>query len=72
MVYAWKKFQKKSNSIAINNMPIAQQLFRYSWNLVELPFRIKFPLIRKLSVYEFPAISKWQNVGCNHPKNHGN
>jgi hypothetical protein len=29
---------------------------------VELPFRIKFSLSRKLSGYELPAISKWQNV----------
>jgi hypothetical protein len=29
---------------------------------VELSFRIKFSLIRKLSGYEFPAISKQQNV----------
>jgi hypothetical protein len=32
---------------------------------VELSFRIKFSLIRKLSGYEFPAISKWHNVGSN-------
>ena len=32
---------------------------------MELPFRIKFSLSRKLSGYEFPAISKWQNVGSN-------
>jgi hypothetical protein len=29
---------------------------------VELPFRIKFSLSRKLSGYELPAISKWHNV----------
>jgi hypothetical protein len=29
---------------------------------VVLPFRIKFSLSRKLSGYEFPAISKWQTV----------
>jgi tetratricopeptide (TPR) repeat protein len=29
---------------------------------VELSFRIKFSLIRKLSGYELPAISKWHNV----------
>ena len=29
---------------------------------MELPFRITFSLNRKLSGYEFPAISKWQNV----------
>jgi hypothetical protein len=29
---------------------------------VELPFRMKFSLSRKLSVYELPAISKWHNV----------
>jgi hypothetical protein len=30
---------------------------------VELPFRIKFSLSRKLCGYELPAISKWHNVG---------
>jgi hypothetical protein len=29
---------------------------------VELPFRIKFSVSRKLSGYDFPAISKQQNV----------
>jgi hypothetical protein len=29
---------------------------------VELPFRIKFSLNRKLKGYELPAISKWHNV----------
>tara|TARA_R110000868_G_scaffold37882_3_gene133384 strand:+ start:2442 stop:2633 length:192 start_codon:yes stop_codon:yes gene_type:complete len=29
---------------------------------VELPFRINISLIRKLSGYELPAISKWHNV----------
>ena len=29
---------------------------------MELPFRIKFSLSRKLSGYELPAISKWHNV----------
>ncbi|EIA07775.1 hypothetical protein HJ01_02934 [Flavobacterium frigoris PS1] len=29
---------------------------------MELSFRIKFSLSRKLSVYELPAISKWHNV----------
>jgi hypothetical protein len=29
---------------------------------VELPFRIKFSLSRKLSSYELPAISKWHKV----------
>jgi hypothetical protein len=32
---------------------------------VELPFRIKFSLSRKLQGYELPAISKWQNVTSN-------
>jgi hypothetical protein len=32
---------------------------------VELLFRIKFSLSRKMSGYEFPAISKWHNVGSN-------
>jgi hypothetical protein len=32
---------------------------------VELPFRIKFSLSRKLKGYEFPAISKWHNVIAN-------
>jgi hypothetical protein len=36
---------------------------------VELSFRIKFSLSRKLKGYEFPAISKWQNVGSNNTKN---
>jgi hypothetical protein len=30
---------------------------------LELPFRIKFSLNRKLSGYEFQAIYKWHNVG---------
>jgi hypothetical protein len=29
---------------------------------VELSFRIKFSLSRKLKGYELPAISKWHNV----------
>jgi hypothetical protein len=32
---------------------------------VELPFRIKFLLNRKLSGYELPAISKWQKISIN-------
>ena len=32
---------------------------------MELSFRIKFSLSRKLSGYELPAISKWRNVGSN-------
>jgi hypothetical protein len=32
---------------------------------VELSFRIKFSLSRKLSGYELPAISKWHNVSGN-------
>ncbi|MFT7250866.1 MAG: hypothetical protein ACI9FW_000583 [Flavobacterium sp.] len=36
---------------------------------MELPFRIKFSLSRKISGYEFPAISKWHNVVCNFKKN---
>jgi hypothetical protein len=35
--------------------------------LVELSFRIKFSLSRKLSGYELPAISKWQTSGCENP-----
>jgi hypothetical protein len=35
---------------------------------VELPFRIKFSLSRKLKGYEFPAISKWHNVVSNMKK----
>ena len=34
---------------------------------MELPFRIKFSLSRKLSGYELPAISKWHKVS-NHNK----
>ncbi|EIA07772.1 hypothetical protein HJ01_02931 [Flavobacterium frigoris PS1] len=30
---------------------------------MELPFRIKFSLSRKLSGYDFPATSNWHNVG---------
>jgi hypothetical protein len=36
---------------------------------VELSFRIKFSLNRKLSGYELPAISKWHNVGGNSTEN---
>jgi hypothetical protein len=39
-----------------------QQPFWASWSLVELSFRIKFSLSRKLSGYELPAISNRQNV----------
>jgi hypothetical protein len=39
---------------------------------VELPFRIKFTLRGKLSCYDFPAISKQQNVGDNITKNEKN
>jgi hypothetical protein len=39
----------------INNR--AQQLFLASWSLVELPFRIKYSLSRKLSGYDFPSQS---------------
>jgi hypothetical protein len=35
---------------------------------VELPFRIKFSVSRKLSGYDFPAISKQQNVGIKQKK----
>ncbi|MCB5984962.1 hypothetical protein LIT13_15335, partial [Flavobacterium psychrophilum] len=34
---------------------------------MELSFRIKFSLNRKLSAYELPAISKWHNDGKNRP-----
>jgi hypothetical protein len=43
-------------------MPATNSRFELVCDLVELPFRIKFSLSRKLSGYEFPAISKWRNV----------
>ncbi len=42
----------------IKNKPATNTRLAPFANLVELSFRIKFSLSRKLSVYELPAISK--------------
>jgi hypothetical protein len=49
----------------MNKKPICQQLFVFSGDLVELPFRIMFFLKQKIIGYVFPTIHMQRDVNSN-------